>query len=144
MRVAQVSPGEVNKRIGPFQVSTLPLPGQPLRFVAMGDSRTYPKEWADVANAVLRKKPAFVVFSGDMVANGRKDRLWDAEFFGPVKPFFATIPTFYVIGNHEDGSPLLGNLVPVAGRDHWSAAAAGVLFIGIDGAQDWTAASTRT
>ena len=43
-----------------------------------------------------------------MVADGREDRQWDAEFFGAAKPYFASIPTFYVIGNHEGGSPLAG------------------------------------
>lgn len=46
------------KQIGPFHVSTLPLPGQTFRFVALGDSRTFPKQWAAVANAVAQKKPA--------------------------------------------------------------------------------------
>ena len=73
------------KQIGPFRVSTLPARGQPFRFVAMGDSRTYPKDWARVANAVLQKNPALVLFSGDMVADGREDRQWDADFFGVVK-----------------------------------------------------------
>jgi hypothetical protein len=140
---AQVSGGEVKKKIGPFHVSTLPLRGQPLRFAAMGDSRTYPKDWARVARAVVEKNPAFVVFSGDMVADGREDRRWDAEFFGAAKTYFASIPTFYVLGNHEGGSPLLGTLVPVAGRDHWKAMVGGALLIGIDGAQDWSAKSAN-
>jgi hypothetical protein len=138
---ARVSGSGAKKQIGPFHVSTFPIPGRPLRFVAMGDSRTYPKDWARVANAVVQKNPAFVVFGGDMVADGREDRLWDAEFFGAAKRYFASIPTFYVIGNHEEGSPLLGRLVPVEGRDYWKATAGGALFIGIDGAQDWSAAS---
>ena len=140
---AQVSDGETKKKIGPFRVSTLPLRGQPLRFVAMGDSRTYPKDWARVANAVVQEKPALVVFSGDMVADGREDRQWDTDFFGAAKAYFASIPTFYVMGNHEEDSPLLGTLVPVAGRAHWKATAGGALLIGIDGAQDWTASSTN-
>ena len=75
--------GGGEKRIGPFSVSTLPAVGKPLRFVAMGDCRTHPKDWALVANAVLKANPALVVFSGDMVTDGREDRQWDEEFFGP-------------------------------------------------------------
>ncbi len=133
--------GSGAKQIGPFRVSTLPLRGQPFRFVAMGDSRTYPKEWSRVAQAVVQKNPSLVLFSGDMVTDGREDRFWDEEFFSVAKPFFASIPTFYVVGNHEEGSPLMGSLVPVAGRNRWKATAGGVLFIGIDGALDWSASS---
>jgi hypothetical protein len=140
---ARLAGKAAQKKLGPFRVSTLPPLGQPLRFVAMGDSRTFPKDWASVANAVVQKNPALVVFSGDMVADGREDRQWDAEFFGAARPYFASIPTFYVIGNHEEGSPLLGTLVPVAGRDHWKASAGAALFIGIDGAQSWAASSAN-
>ena len=140
---ARVFEGEAKKQIGPFRVSTLPLSGRPFRFVAMGDSRTYPKDWASVANAVVQKNPALVLFSGDMVTDGREDHQWDAEFFGVVKPYFASIPTFYVVGNHEEGSPLVGSLVPVAACDHWKATAGGALLIGIDGALDWAASSTN-
>ena len=109
----------------------------------MGDSRTHPKDWARVADAVVKANPSLVVFTGDMVTDGREDRQWDEEFFGAARPYFASIPTFYVIGNHEEQSPLLGTLVPVAGRDHWKATVAGVLFIGIDGGQVWTAKSAN-
>ena len=122
-------------------MSTLPPPGQPFRFVAMGDSRTFPKDWARIAHAAMEKAPALVVFSGDMVADGREDWQWDAEYFGVAKPYFASIPTFYVIGNHEDASPFVGALVPVAGRDHWKTEAGGALFIGIDGLLDWSPSS---
>jgi len=140
---AHLAGSGAKKSIGPFRVSTLPLSGQPFRFVALGDSRTFPKDWARVAHAVVQKNPTLVLFSGDMVTDGREDRLWDEEFFGVAKPFFATIPTFYVVGNHEQGSPLMGSLVPVAGSGHWKATAGGVLFIGIDGAQDWAASSAN-
>ena len=129
------------KKIGPFQVSTLPADGGDLSFIALGDSRSHPNDWARVAAAVLRKKPMLTVFSGDMVYDGREDRLWDAEFFGMAKPYFATIPGFYVMGNHETGSPIVGTLLPVPGRDRWKAVAGSALFIGIDGSLSWKADS---
>jgi hypothetical protein len=134
---ARLSGSDVKKPIGPFHTKTLPKPGQPLRFVAMGDSRSFPKDWARVAAAVVAKKPMFVLFSGDMVFDGRDDRLWDEQFFSVARPYHASIPTFYVNGNHEGGSPLVGSLLPIANRVHWKASTGNALFIGIDGGEDW-------
>jgi hypothetical protein len=134
---ARIAGNDVKKQIGLFRTKTLPKPGQSLRFVAMGDSRSYPQDWARVAAAVVTKNPMFVLFSGDMVFDGREDRLWDAEFFSVARPYHASIPTFYVNGNHEGGSPLVGSLLPIANRVHWKASTGNALFIGIDGGEDW-------
>jgi acid phosphatase type 7 len=135
---ARIAGGSVRKQIGPFHTKTLPRSGQPLRFAALGDSRTYPKDWARVAAAVVAKHPMFVLFSGDMVADGREDRLWDEQFFSVARPYHASIPNFYVNGNHEDRSPLVGSLLPIANRIHWKKVIGDTLFIGIDGAADWS------
>jgi hypothetical protein len=140
---ARIPNTSAEKAIGPFYVSTPPLPGKPFSFVAMGDSRTFPEDWKLVAKAVMRKTPAFVVFSGDMVADGREDRLWDEQFFGPAKAYFAFIPTLYIIGNHERASPLVGTLISAPGLGHWKTSIGGALFVGIDGAQDWTGSSAN-
>lgn len=118
---------------------------QDLRFVAMGDSRTNPKDWAKVAGAVLKVKPDLVVFSGDMVAYGLNDWQWDEEFIGPAKELFATIPFYAVIGNHEANAPLYNELFYTPSKDgksrNWSQEINGVLLIGIDGEQDFSAGS---
>jgi hypothetical protein len=135
---ARVVGSNVTKRIGPFHTRTLPSPGEPVRFAALGDSRSFPQDWAQVAAAVLARKPMFVVFSGDMVTDGHEDRLWDEQFFSVARAYHATIPNFYVNGNHEGGSPLVGRLLPIADRVRWKAVVGNALFIGIDGAADWS------
>ncbi|MCD4699173.1 MAG: metallophosphoesterase [Phycisphaerae bacterium] len=114
-----------------------------LRFVAMGDSRTNSKDWAKVAGAVLKVKPDLIVFSGDMVAYGLNDWEWDEQFFGPAKELFATIPFYAVIGNHEKNAPLYNELFYTPGKDgrnrNFSQEINGVLLIGIDGEQDFSA-----
>ncbi len=116
-----------------------------LRFVAMGDSRTYPKDWAKVAGAVLKAKPDLVVFSGDMVNYGRNDWEWDEQYFAPAKEFFATIPYYAVIGNHERNAPVYNELFYTPSKDgksrNWSQTINGVQLIGIDGEQDFSADS---
>jgi len=129
--------------VGPYSVRTLPVGGQ-FSFAVLSDSRTYPKDWAKVAAAVVRVRPAFVVFVGDMVADGRTDNQWDEEYFSPAKDFFATIPYYGVIGNHEQDCPLFTRIFPTPGGKNWSQEIGPVLFIGIDGAMDWGSGSNLT
>ncbi len=112
--------------------------GDKLRFVAMGDSRTYPKAWAKVAAAALKAKPSFVVFSGDMVCTGRNDWEWPEEFFGPGKALFAAVPFYAVIGNHEGHARLYYDIFYTPGskdgkKVNWSQRIGSVLLIGVDG-----------
>ena len=118
------------------------------RFVAMGDCRTYPADWAKVAAAVLREKPELMAFVGDMVSWGPNDWEWVEECFGPGRDLFAAVPTYPVIGNHEDRAPLYYEVfyTPPHGKDNedgrstaWSQQIGGVLLIGIDGEEDFSA-----
>lgn len=132
-----VSPGV------PYQVRTLPADGK-FVFAVLGDSRSHPDAWARVAAAVVRAQPAFSVFVGDMVLNGRIDHQWDEEHLSPAKDFFATIPYYAIIGNHEKDCPLFTQIFPTPGGKNWSQEIGSVLFIGIDGAMDWASGSTLT
>ncbi len=122
--------------VGPYPVRTL-AGGKQFVFTILGDSRSYPKDWARVAAAATTKKPAFSVFVGDMVSRGRRDHEWDEQYFGPAKDFFATIPYYAVIGNHEQDCPLFTQIFPTPGGKNWSQKIGSVLIIGIDGAMDW-------
>ncbi len=131
---------------GPYSVRTLPKSeSENFSFVIFGDSRSRPKAWAKVAAAVEAKKPAFTVFVGDMVNAGRTDHLWDEKFFGPAKKFFATVPFFAVIGNHEENCPLFPKTFPTPdGSKNWSQKIGSALFIGINGRMDFSSGSELT
>jgi hypothetical protein len=131
---------DVLASIGPYSVRTMPVAGQ-FSFAVLGDSRTHPKDWAKVAAAVVTAKPAFSVFVGDMVTTGRIDSQWDEQYFSPARNFFATIPYYGVIGNHEQNCPLFTKIFPTPGGKNWSQAIGSVLFIGIDGDMDWSSGS---
>ena len=114
----------------------------------MGDGRTNPADWARVAAAVLRQRPELVVFSGDMVSDGREDWEWVEEFFRPGRDLFAAIPTYAVIGNHDGHAPLYYEVFYTPPHDgdnedgksaNWSQQIGGVLLIGIDGSEDFSA-----
>jgi len=138
--VAERPDGQGRVTAGPFQVRTLPG-GEVLTFAALGDSRSHPDDWARVAKAVTEARPDFVAFTGDNIADGRRYNLWDEGFFRPAPEFFATLPTFYVLGNHENHSPLFGTLLPVPGIQRWARPVGPVLLVGIDGADQWDAGS---
>ena len=120
----------------------LPRETGKFRFIAIGDSRTIPQDWASVAGAVHKAQPQFVVFAGDMVTSGRIDRQWDDEFFGPGGGLFGEIPFYAVIGNHEASSPLFYEIFYTPTDDgrsvNWSQRFGDVVLIGIDGeARGW-------
>lgn len=115
--------------------------GPPFTFAVFGDSRTGGNgrnNWASpesIGKAVAGKNPAFSVFLGDMVHNGRQDWLWDEDFFnGHVREFFATIPSFAVMGNHERATPLFHKLFATpSSSGNWTQAVGNVLLIGLNG-----------
>lgn len=134
--VAELPDGRGKVTAGPFRTRTLPQ-AAPFTFVAIGDSRSHPDDWARVAGAVTEAQPDFVAFTGDNIADGRRYNQWDEQFFGPAPAFFATLPTFYVLGNHEHRSPLFGRLLPVPGVERWTRVVGPVRLIGIDGSAGW-------
>jgi len=130
--------------VGPYTVHTLPKGGK-FQFAALGDSRTYPKDWQKVAAATTKANPAFAIFGGDMVNSGKNDNEWDEQFCTPAKEFLATIPFYGIIGNHESNCPLFTKLFKTPqDSKNWSQQVGSVLFIGIDGAMDWSNDSDLT
>ncbi len=115
---------------------------QDLHFVCFGDSRTNVKDWTKVAAAVEKAKPQFTVFVGDMITDGRNDSGWDSEWFGPAKDLLRTVPTMAIFGNHEHNASILDQLFYAPGSDgkarNWAQQIGSVLFVGIDGGQDWS------
>ena len=134
---AELPNGKARKKIGPFKARTLPT-NNAFTFAAIGDSRGKPEDWARVADAVLKARPAFVTFSGDMVYSGRLDHIWDRNFFAPARSFMSSLPTYYVLGNHEENAPLVHRMFQVPGDfSRWSQVVGPVLLIGIDGGKNW-------
>src|SRR5262249_51701743 len=86
---------------------TAALPHQGFRFAVYGDDRTHPEIHAAVLKRLLRFHPAFVVNTGDLVADGRQEALW-TEFFQVAEPALCRLPYYPALGNHErDGAAYL-------------------------------------
>jgi len=124
-----------------FQVKTYPKSGS-FSFVALGDSRSQPKEWRKVAAAVVKKQPLFVLFDGDMVQNGKYNYQWLEQLFRPAPQFFATIPQYVAIGNHEREDRLFYQILQgPTNRYRWSQQIGEVLVIIINGTKEWKTGS---
>ncbi len=128
---------------GPYSMRTLPADGD-FTFAILGDSRSRPSDWEKVASAVVKSNPIFSVFVGDMVGAGRRDHEWDEQLFSPARDFFATIPFYAIIGNHEQNCSLFPRIFPTPGGKNWSQTIGPVLLIGIDGSMDWSSGSSLT
>lgn len=78
---------------------------QPFKFVAYGDTRTQPKVHASVLKRIAAFHPDFIIASGDQVANGSNEELWD-EFWQVASPTFRDTVYYPALGNHEGhGAP---------------------------------------
>lgn len=114
-------------------------------FAAVGDSRTRVEDWRAVASAVGGCGAELVLHAGDIVSNGTRNWQWSEQFWEPGIALLSKIPVYPVIGNHEAEAPFFDEIfyAPVGGgrARNWSQELHGVLFIGIDGQQDWSAES---
>jgi hypothetical protein len=73
----------------------------PFRFVAYGDTRSYPADHAAVVNAIIPHQPDFVLHVGDYVNSGRIYSEWKPQYFDPAAIMLKNAPLFTVLGNHE-------------------------------------------
>jgi hypothetical protein len=87
-----------------------------IKFIAYGDTRTYPADHDSVAEAILVERVAvpdyqsMIVNVGDLISDGDIEADWDNEFFDPsytnIQTMLAETPLQVAMGNHE-GSGLL-------------------------------------
>jgi hypothetical protein len=75
----------------------------PYRFVAYGDTRSFPADHAAVVRSILPSEPDFALHVGDFVNSGRIYAEWEPQYFTPAAPLLKNVPLFPVLGNHEFG-----------------------------------------
>jgi hypothetical protein len=103
-----------------------------LKFLAYGDTRTYPATHNQVAGAMLSALAAdsalqsLVLFMGDYVTTGTSESYWTSEFFDPslanIRQLMANTAHQGTMGNHEGTGTLFVKYLPypdVGGR-YWS------------------------
>ena len=126
------------KRLGPaHSFTTVPREATKFDFAAFGDCRTNAEDHRSVVEALANTKPAFVLNSGDLVADGNKMSEW-RTFFSVEGALLRSVPYYCVLGNHENDSDVYYSSFPLpsGGGEHgkeWYAFAYGnCFFVALD------------
>ena len=93
-----------------------------LTFFAYGDTRSYPSDHNEVANALMNDintnnlKQTFLINSGDLVNDGDDEDSWQNEFFDSsfthIIDMLANLPYLTAMGNHEGQGLLFKKYFP--------------------------------
>ncbi len=90
--------------------TTAPAAATDVKLLVAGDSRSDPTVFGGYAAAALAKGPTAMILTGDAVALGSDQSLWDA-LFSAAPDLFASLPSYWVNGNHENlAEPYLAQL----------------------------------
>ncbi len=84
-----------------YQLRTVPVSTDEVRFIVYGDSRTHPKTHRKLVELMIRKNVDFVVHAGDLVSSGDRYEQWGPQFFQPLKGLTESVPIYIAKGNHE-------------------------------------------
>lgn len=96
---------------------TAPEGQSDFEFIAYGDTRSRHDIHQQVVDEMVKYNPAFVVHTGDVVANGTHTDQW-AKFFDIEKQLLAKTDVFPAAGNHEHQAPQYFDFL--AAKGHYS------------------------
>lgn len=100
---------------GPYRVKLPPGRGEPIRFIAFGDSGNGSNTQANVADAIVAQNPDVVIHVGDLVYPAGATRDYPFAFYEPNAGLIRSVPFMPCLGNHdvasERGRPLLAEFV---------------------------------
>ncbi len=95
----RVSSGAARSAIHEFR--TAPREPRAFRFVVLGSTGEAPERLAQLAEAVRKRQPAFVVHTGSFLAGTRSDEQWAQRFFRPARELLAACALVPVPGPRE-------------------------------------------
>lgn len=105
-----------NRGKGSF--TTLPKKADPFHFVALGDTRSRHDVHQKIVNRIIDVNPAFVVNTGDLVANGNSLDDWE-HFFRINEKLIRNVPYYTVLGNHEHNSEYYYDFFSLPGNESY-------------------------
>jgi len=130
------------------RVHTAPRPGEPFRFLVIGDSGSGQRAQRQIARLLPGWAPDFVLHAGDLITPAGERELFPTRFFRPYADLMASSPIYACLGNHdyliERGQPLLDTfLLPSNGPPgeqpgrHWWFDFGGARFVAVDSNHDY-------
>jgi hypothetical protein len=126
--------GGAGGRSKPYAFTTAPAGADDVKVLVGGDSRTDPATWGTIASTAIGAGATAMILTGDAVAVGSDQSLWDA-LFAASPDFFASVPIYWAHGNHEGlAEPYFAQLAlpdngGTAGIEQWYASTYGALRI---------------
>ena len=97
--------GGKNKSLTPFSFFHTLETGHPsVRFVAMGDSRSQEKIFAQIMKQTEKIAPDIIISMGDLVEEGGEENQWTDQFFNVADSYINHIPFISTLGDHEGDS----------------------------------------
>lgn len=99
-----------------WRFRTAPEGPEAVTALVVGDARTHPEVWAQVARAAAREAPELLLFTGDAVGDGGDITLW-SRFFEGAEELLATTPGLWADGNHEGVSAVYYDQFALPGNE---------------------------
>ncbi len=113
----------------PYEFSTAPAdPEATVRLVVLGDSRDDLETWEQVMELAAAQEPDLLLHTGDIVALGGLQSLWD-EWLAVSEGLLASTPVLTVHGNHEFMAPNYFGSFALPGNEQWYGVDWGALHI---------------
>jgi hypothetical protein len=84
----------------------------PIKFLVLGDNRSFPKVFDNLVKLMAKENPDFVANVGDVVTTGANLSEWIDEYFYPMRHISGDKPSYISIGNHEYGGYWDTRVVP--------------------------------
>ncbi len=122
----------------PLALRLRPVPRDAYRVGVHSDPSPCPEVLAKALRVLAGCQPDLGLSLGDCQSDGRNDQLWDDDYLGRNRRYFATVPHLFVLGNHDDDAPFYDAMFPTpSGRRSWAHRLGPVMWVGMDGLQDW-------
>ncbi len=124
-------PSKPETIVSEHSVRTAGRPGQPFRFIALGDTGTGKSAQYRVARQLSAWRPDLVLHAGDIITPKPFRHVIPAKFFRPYADLLPSAPMYACLGNHdcrvEQGQTMLDTFVlpdngpagEQAGRHYW-------------------------
>lgn len=111
--------------------------------VVFGDTRSGHAVHKKVVDCILKTAPCAVFNSGDLVWNGRSQKMWD-RFNAIEGPLLKSTKYYVAAGNHELSSEYFRNNFKLPGNGLWySVNIGGIHFIALDNTSEYAAGSEQ-